>query len=421
MADFRNPLLQHAANLVAPLEPYAAVGTGIMGAGYGGLLGLLNLAAGRGGEKAAQSVRDVQQALTYQPRTEAGSAMTGALGGAMQRAGEFIEEEIPVLSGPVRGDWTLGLSGSPLLATIAESVSPADVVPASKVAPAIFLGAKAAQRALDLGDPSVLKAFGVAEALEKAGKTPEEIWEATGMHFERAEAPYTGVTRSTEGDLQFELPDPSLEESGFNINAPTLSQAVDNPELFDLVPGLRGFGFERLPDESSAFGAFSSRGAIPTVKVREAGRTPMEQYSTMLHEVQHAVDKAEGLDYGSSMDLYRVPDIAQERLNQIVPALEKAAERGVEIPEGVQQDIMLLNHMANLNERGLFDLYRSSPGETRARTTQARMEGQLRGAPEPDVPIEIQIEAGQFPTFNEVWTALMQDLQKLNTEENLGL
>jgi hypothetical protein len=346
----------------------------------------------------------------------------------MEQAGQYIEENVPFLSGQVRGDWTLGATNNPMLAAAAEVFSPADVIPMSKVAPAVFLGAKAAKRALDMGDPSVMRAFGVAEAMEKAGKTPDNIWAATAEHFRRADRPYAGVMRDAEGNLKFELPDPSLEQANFDINANTLGGAIQNPDLYNLIPGLRGYGFEKLPDDSLGYGAFSQQGrAIPALKVREFERTPGEQYSTALHETQHALDRAEGAHYGSSMDWYEMPEGLADRFEEFKAALANAELAGKEIPGDIKQDLQILDLYRNLAPRDRFDLYQSTPGESMARLVQDRMErgfgleSSRQNPPRFDVPIEVQMEAGSMPTFDDVWGVFVQDLMRLNKDLDLGL
>ena len=105
-----------AAPLVEPPMRGSALGglvetgigmtTGLAGSVAGGLRGLYSLATGEGSETAADKVRATQEALTYQPRTKQGQAMTAATsmpGELAARAGGAVGTAVGNVVGPQTG------------------------------------------------------------------------------------------------------------------------------------------------------------------------------------------------------------------------------------------------------------------------------------------------------------------------------
>lgn len=87
--------------------------TGLAGSVAGGLRGLYSLATGEGSETAADKVRATQEALTYQPRTKQGQAMTAATsmpGELAARAGGAVGTAVGNVVGPQTGV-ALGAAG----------------------------------------------------------------------------------------------------------------------------------------------------------------------------------------------------------------------------------------------------------------------------------------------------------------------
>lgn len=119
------------------MEAAGALGTGLAGAVPAGLEGLFKFARTGSPLEAAQRVEQVQQALTYQPRTQEGQEALSAVG-----------EVLSPLSAPSEflGQKTLDITGSPALATLVEvGVDPVDkLLPGLKAAGAGALGAMAA-------------------------------------------------------------------------------------------------------------------------------------------------------------------------------------------------------------------------------------------------------------------------------------
>ena len=119
------------------MEAAGAMGTGFAGAVPAGLEGLFTLARTGSPLEAGQRVEQVQEALTYRPRTQEG-----------QEAFRAVGEVLSPLSAPSEyvGQTILDITGSPALATFGEvALDPLDkLVPGLKAVGAGALGAMAA-------------------------------------------------------------------------------------------------------------------------------------------------------------------------------------------------------------------------------------------------------------------------------------
>lgn len=79
--------------IVGSLEAGLSLGTGSLGGLGGGLNYLATLAATGGDADAAKAVQEsTQNALTYQPRTDAGQKITGAVGSVLSLPGKFADK-----------------------------------------------------------------------------------------------------------------------------------------------------------------------------------------------------------------------------------------------------------------------------------------------------------------------------------------
>lgn len=97
------------------LEPAATIATGALAEPISGIAGIGTTLV-QGPEAGQRAIEATQEALTYQPRTEAGRAGLQAVGEAIEPIAEVVAP-IP----KAMGDFTLDLTGSPALATAVHS------------------------------------------------------------------------------------------------------------------------------------------------------------------------------------------------------------------------------------------------------------------------------------------------------------
>ena len=232
---------------------------------------------------------------------------------------------------------------------------------ASRAAPApagsvgMFIGKKA--RTWD-----AIAAARAAE-LEKAGVDAKTIWTETG------------TLKGADGLWRQEIPDVNAGFRGdFNYAAPNkgnaykpldmpIGGAFSHPELYKAYPDLlrtERMSLAKSPDwmpESSNVG--SSRKGIVTVRDKtEAGAK-----STALHELQHAVQRAEGFQLGGSQEQF----YAEE--------LFRLMAENPRVPQ---------SRLTKAASDAAFARYLALTGEVEARATQAR--GNLTAAERRNLP-----------------------------------
>lgn len=190
-----------------------------------------------------------------------------------------------------------------------------------------------------------------AKMLEAAGRTPEFIWVMTGW------------ARGLDGKWRFEIPDNAGQldmnklwarlDSGEDI---TVRDVYSSPELEAAYPDLFDIPIKRL-DKEGVNGSYYS--STDTIEMNPNAGSPWDMRSTLLHELQHAIQAREGFGRGGNSDYM-------------------AEKFGV-------------------GRAAAYDLYRRIPGEVEARNTQKRMgmtaiEREFKGPwRTEDVPREDQI------------------------------
>jgi len=131
---------QANSSAMGALEALAALGSGAIAEPAAGLWGLLGLAATQDPSAAARGVEVARDALTYQPRTEAGRTSVTNVAEALAPIGEMIQG-----AQTGAGDYVFDKTESPLLAALTQAV----VGGAPDIAGSL-LGAKALPKGRDL-------------------------------------------------------------------------------------------------------------------------------------------------------------------------------------------------------------------------------------------------------------------------------
>jgi hypothetical protein len=125
----------------------------------------------------------------------------------------------------------------------------------------------------------------------------------------------TGVFKGSDGKLRYEIFD---ETSTINTDvsqpAVFLNDFLSHPKLFETYPSLEGVRVRFEDDTSGYLGSYLPNADEIRLKT---GRTPEETRSTLLHEIQHAVQNREGFSGGSntSLSLDQARDFADNILS----------------------------------------------------------------------------------------------------------
>jgi hypothetical protein len=162
-----------------------------------------------------------------------------------------------------------------------------------------------------------------AKALEKQGKTPEEILMATGW------------SRAVTGDWKYTLVAPmsTLNVSKLtkvtqgNSESLPLGVLLDYPKLYEAYPQLKGYEviFQNNPADISVG---TSSGEIITINLANIP-TLYQMNMVLQHELQHAVQNIEGWQMGGSPDTVR----AASTLDVLNSIADKMRESGMNVSD----------------------------------------------------------------------------------------
>jgi len=235
-----------------------------------------------------------------------------------------------------------------------------------------------------------------AKAMAAAGKTSEEIRAVTGW--------FPG---KYDGKMRWEVPDEGVrftEEADKTTGRPMpLQNAIAAPDLFSAYPRLKSVGFQKLTLPPNAGGYFDP---ISNEIVINRARPQSEQISSLLHEVQHWIQKTENFAEGSdpSNHLYDtdfvLSEVASAKMAEVEREIQKLnaedrqigeffrnipdSEKGVgrHVDKSRRLDAISYERRALIErrsaitkpERDAFALskYRRSAGEFESRDVQAR-------------------------------------------------
>ena len=264
----------------------------------------------------------------------------------------------------------------------------------AKFAPlgAMFLGAKA-KTAL----PDVLE---YAQAMDKAGKSADEIWQTTG----KLGQPWF---KGADGKWRFEISDKfdvvetpeGLAEVGANIRSGesslagplgrgdtpsiTLAQLMAHNELYGAYPDLRQVDVRMTPESGGQYAATFDRIRLNNDDLKRLGSPQttddiQKPSSIALHEVQHAIQEREGFGSGGSIGGNGAPSIYSGKLVDSLSQRAKALEKQLDnmdylSPEhsALQKEYYALKDQ--IEGAAAFEGYKRLAGEAEARNTQARM------------------------------------------------
>jgi hypothetical protein len=209
-----------------------------------------------------------------------------------------------------------------------------------------------------------------AVGLDMAGVPSDVIWKRTGYN------------KGADGSMKFEIPDQNsklnsaiLEEAIHDGQPTTLGKIFDHPELYKAYPE-----FETMPvrpdlGEMQAYGAYDLTNPgirVGPLTMENAG----EARSTLLHEIQHAIQHKEGFAQGSSPQIEQMfqRKELQARYDKAGPA-EREEIRMTEAPG-----------LRGPPDPVAFTRYYKSAGETESRNVQQRRDytDEMRKATAPE-------------------------------------
>lgn len=228
-----------------------------------------------------------------------------------------------------------------------------------------------------------------ASKMEKKGATPQEIWKETG------------TVRGPDGQWRQEISDRlstikgdkpyeevimraynrGVENTGDQLYKTNVEDVLSHNVLKEAYPELMGIETQMMRKGSDARGSLSVGGKNQVMQVR--GDLPsQEARSTMLHELQHAIQEKEGFGVGGNVDtMARLKSTIYDKigeLNSQMGSYVKAMDASTDPAEkallrqqydAAMEERMKLVPFAQLDP---MDAYRALMGEVEARLTQTR-------------------------------------------------
>jgi hypothetical protein len=218
--------------------------------------------------------------------------------------------------------------------------------PAAEVGAAGIFGGRLSK----LADHS---AIAKAERMEAAGAKPDEIWYETGTG-RGADGKWRQEIDDSQTELKikpFDLKgieiDPNQTNRGGGFETTSyLDDVIHHPDLYKAYPHARDISVEPLPDALAANGTRGDYNAS-TNTIRLSRDLSAEQAkSTLLHEVQHAVQNAEGFAPGDNP------------ANHIPAALGPARQQFEAVRTSTQNDIKNQFNTSDIGVEYMKDLIR---------------------------------------------------------------
>jgi hypothetical protein len=228
-----------------------------------------------------------------------------------------------------------------------------------------------------------------ATKMEKKGATPQEIWKETGTvrgpdglwrqeisdkeSFVKGTKPFENVIMGAY--------DRGVLKTGNQLYKTNVEDVMYHNPLKEAYPELMEIETQMMRKNSDARGSLSVGGENQVMQVR--GDLPAnEARSTMLHELQHAIQEKEGFGVGGNVNtMARLKSTVMDKigeLNSQMGSYSKAMDASTDPAEkallrqqydAAMEERMNLVPFAQLDPK---DAYRALIGEAEARLTQTR-------------------------------------------------
>lgn len=242
-----------------------------------------------------------------------------------------------------------------------------------------------------------------AERMAAAGASPEDIWRSTGWfqgadgkwRFEIDDSAVPITKRLTEKELQ---------------SYPTIRDALPHKQLFEAYPGVDKT-FLGPEYRSGMLGSYIPDQQVITVSPRDpsdfSGQSGGSQKSTLLHELQHAIQQSEGFAKGGMPSGPYFPGERDRHIQEQLRALREMNANShlgpFPFPPLTEAELVEMATRNVNHPSGRASFIRRLAGEVEARAVQSRMNlaphQRAERAPwlDYDVPIDQQIVRGVEP------------------------
>lgn len=196
------------------------------------------------------------------------------------------------------------------------------------------------------------------------------------------------------------------------MNALPLDMVIDHTALFSAYPALRQV-MVKVDPKAGIGGSLAEMGDGTFVITVGSG----QQHSTMLHEIQHAIQGYEGFASGGSASGPYAPGVRSRLIDEQIKLLKKWREYDPENPfsnpdpEPISDEDLRKQAVRNVDaDYGRMDAYKRLAGEVEARNTQVRanMSDAERNATSPQSTADVA-ERDQIVTFAKGLAEMVSD------------
>lgn len=229
-----------------------------------------------------------------------------------------------------------------------------------------------------------LSELGRAEQMASAGASRDDIWNATGW-FQGADGKWRFEIDDSKSFYRgLPAPSPKSHAEFLSQGGDTVGRQFMHDRLYEAYPDLQDIRFQALsgqPGPSGYQGLYtpSANGEMKAAKIDVIGPGGG---STVLHELQHAIQQKEGFAQGGNPDI--MPGISKDmRWRAAREAYEASSEDaallrelGVDVEDAPLKPWDELTNREKLKwlEAGRNRIYHQLSGEVEARNTQSRVD-----------------------------------------------
>ena len=305
-----------AASILSSPLPYVS---GALGYGYGALTG----------KDPKQTGMEWEQAATLSPKTALGQYYT-------EQASDKLGALPPVVSGiptPRLGAGATRYAGQqygvPMLEKSLTMYEQCKLTPGFNPVSDIFIG----ENAKSWNAIENIK----AKELEASGVKPREIWQQT-MNWKGPE----GIWRQEIDDSGAGLNIKQIQDMPKYTDTIKTHEALTHPGLYENYPAFQyyGLGYE---DSPNVRGSFNPKDQKFTVGGGFTLNKPETTKSTLLHEIQHAVQDKEDFARGANPDVMSTV-VSELQRNELSPIRKNATEWRYAATEAGRADRELYMH-----------------------------------------------------------------------------
>lgn len=146
----------------------------------------------------------------------------------------------------------------------------------------------------------------------------------------------TGWERGADGKWRYEIPDGALKPDMLDKPGTTaLGEVFNAPELYRAYPELADIAVEVKSLPAGRFGSYNPHSRVMELNLDEIKKDPAEARRTVVHEIQHAIQVAEGFAPGGDQNkvveaMQKQRRAAEERYDKVANKLKR---RGVDAQE----------------------------------------------------------------------------------------